>query len=204
MHWITRMALGPFYLPKPSAAALRSNGSQKSRSLTLLLSRQRFLRATRARSVYLTERKRKQCFVFHPSIHVSTKCIRPTFLRPSLPLPVWMASIRLPCRDVSFSTLLQTTGLNFLTGPKTEPSGAPEATLLSVSVNEVWTFPWILRLVLVLAMSTVFWRWNVKCYLTATTHQYFASSLYSHLSGPETRTCALWVIWQLNFEACHL
>lgn len=133
------MALGAFYLPKPSAVALRSNGSQKSRSLVLLLNVQRFPRVTGARSVYLTERKHKQRYVSHPCMDPP---IRPTFLSPSLPLPVWIASIRLLCRDVSFSTLLQTTGLNFLTGPKTETGRAPEVTLPSVSVNvSVWAFP---------------------------------------------------------------
>lgn len=149
--WITRMALGAFYLPKPSAAALRSNGTQKSRSLVLLLNVQRFLRGTEARSVHLTEGKHKQCYVCRPSPYLP---MRPTFLSPSLPLPVWIASIRLLCRDVSLSTLLQTTGLNFLTGPKTETGRAPELTLPSVSVNEVWAFPGIIRLVL--AMSNVF------------------------------------------------
>lgn len=151
--WITKIAMGAFYLSKPSAVALRSNGSQKSRSLILLLNMQCFLRVTGARSVYLTGRKHKQCDVFPPSMYPP---ICPTFLSPSLPLPVWIASIKLVCRDVSFSTLLQTTGLNFLTGPKTETGRASEVTLLSVSVNEVWAFPWIIRLVLVLAMSTVF------------------------------------------------
>lgn len=134
------MALGAFYLPKPSIVALSSNGCQKSRSLILLLNMLRFL--TGARSLNLTERKQKQCYVFcpsvHPSLHVSMN--HPTFLSPSLPLLVWIASIRLLCRDVSFSTLLQTTGLNFLTGPKTETASAPEITPLSVSVNRVWAF----------------------------------------------------------------
>lgn len=136
------MALGAFYLPKPSVVAVSSNGSQKSRSLILLLNVLHFLHVTGARSLNLTEGKHKQCCVFcpsvHPSLHVSMN--HPTFLSPSLPLLVWIASIRLLCRDVSFSTLLQTTGLNFLTGPKTETGSAPEITLLSVSVNGVWAF----------------------------------------------------------------
>ena len=147
------MVLGLFYLPKPFTVALCSNGSQKSRSLVLLLNVQRFLSVAGARSAYLTERKHKQCCVFHLSMYPS---IRPTFLSPSLPLPVWIASIRLLCRDVSLSTLLQTTGLNFLTGPKSEFGKASELTLPSLSVNEAWAFPLFITLVLVLAKSAVF------------------------------------------------
>lgn len=62
--------------------------------------------------------------IIHPSIHPPTALHSLTF-RPSLPLPDWMASIRLLCRHVSFSMDLYTTGLNFWTGPKTEEDRAP-------------------------------------------------------------------------------
>lgn len=106
--------------------------------------------------VFIWEKKNKCSVMFsiHPFIH---PLIPPTFLSPSLPLPFWIASIRLLCRDVSFSTLLQTTGLNFFTGPKTEAGGTAEVTSLpSVSVSKVWAFPLITRLVFVLAASAVF------------------------------------------------
>lgn len=59
-----------------------------------------------------------------------------TFFSLSLPPPVWIASIRLLCRDVSFSTDLQITGLNFLTGPNTETGRDPGTTPLSDTVTE--------------------------------------------------------------------
>lgn len=58
------------------------------------------------------------------------------FLRRSLPPPVWMASIRLLCRDVSLSTDLQITGLNFFTGPNRVTGGGPGVTPQSDTVTE--------------------------------------------------------------------
>lgn len=58
------------------------------------------------------------------------------FLSLSLPPPVWIASIRLLCRDVSFSTDLEITGLNFLTGPNSVTSGGSGVTPLSDTVTE--------------------------------------------------------------------
>lgn len=77
------------------------------------------------------------------------------FLSLSLPPPVWIASIRLLCRDVSFSTDLQITGLNVLTGPNTVTGRGPGTIPLSAAVTEGSGFASGVRWVAALLMSLV-------------------------------------------------